>query len=154
MNETPEFPDVTDANDNGLPPEADMDSPGAEVPEQFNYTLILAEVIFSTELGPQSNRVQFLSKSNTACFPQSRLLQLQEIAGRSVVNEVQSLGNGAFKKVTVEAVYLLSLINLGWMTEQQFLSSNIDVSDVPPAPVSLDETAAPSGDNVVPLRPS
>lgn len=132
-------------------PENPAAEPGPVTAPYWRFTLVMAEVIFKCELGIQTRRIQFVSKSNGDTFPRSRLVQLQSLAANNVVAELKSQSNGAIKEITVEAVYLLGNVDLGWMTEEDFFHSDttlISAGEMPEA----DNDALPEGSNVVPLR--
>lgn len=133
--------------------------PVIDEPQLFHFSLILAEVIFTCELGVQTRRTQFVSKVDQALFPRSRLVQLQKIAATNVVNEVKLESNGSIKKVQVEAVYLHGFFDCGWMTEAEFMANETALVAAPE--IAAEDTAAPveeptpdgvGGDNVVQFR--
>lgn len=112
----------------------------------FNYTLVLAEVIYRTagnNVG--SRRCQIFSKADVATFPAARLSQIQNSAASQVSSEVNGKGFQALE------VVILNLLPLGWMTDVEFWGSaaNIPGREETPAPMAgeLGDT-----DNVVPLQ--
>lgn len=124
-------------------------SPGEDYLPTYSHALVLAEVIFTCELGVQSRRVQFPTRSVSSTFPLARLQQLQHRAATQAVAETKAGSNGAIKKIEVIDIVLLGVIDCGWMTEAQFEAGVAD-NETPPQ-----ETGTASDeDNVVPLRPA
>ena len=107
---------------------------------KFYYSLVLAEVIFQTEKGVSSHRIQLFSKSNIEGFPANRLSQLQNSAAHQIQEQVQ--GAVSYKQFKALEVLLLNILPLGYMTDSQFW----ETTSIPdPAPTGGD------GDKVVPL---
>ncbi len=84
------------------------------------FSLILAEVIFQTEDGIASRRVQFLSQSLEDLFPADRLTQLQNSAAHTVREQLKGP-----KQYQVHEVLLLSIIPLGRMTQVEFFGPGV-----------------------------
>lgn len=122
-------------DDNAIPP-----PPPADMPVRFNYSLVLAEVIFSTVKGVGSHRVQLFSKADVPTFPAARIGQLQNSAAHQVMTQVPD------KDFKALEVIFLNVINLGWMTEEEF---GVTLPGAPDAPA---EPSVGSSNNVVPLQ--
>jgi hypothetical protein len=113
-------------------------SPDAE--PVFYYSLVLAEVIFSTIEGVTSHRCQLLSKADVPVFPANRLAQIQNSAANQVQGEVKA------KDFKALEVILHGILPLGQMTNKQFWGSQGQPTEASPT------AAAPQVDNVVPLQ--
>ena len=129
---------------------ADGGLPHVAGPDLLHFSLVLAEVNYTCELGFQTRRVQFINKSNSELFPHSRLLQLQQLAASNAGAEIRSGSKGAIQKIQIEGVYLLAITPCGWMSDEQFAGVHSELVSVDETPVG--ETGTPeNADNVVPF---
>lgn len=113
--------------------------------QQFCYSLVLAEVIYSTDKGIASHRCQLFSKADVLNFPAARLGQLQNSAAHQVQAQVNE------KSFQAIEVIIHNILNLGWMTDVQFWGSQANIpvqeKDADPKPPVISNNS----DNVVPI---
>lgn len=121
-------------------------------PNLTHYTLLCADVVLTTNLGPQSRRIQFISRSDEKIFPQRRLIQLQRQAATAAVTEIAEGSKGALNVISVDAIYIVSSLDCGWMTEEDFLREDLDVALNETAQEDNNASDTPLPDNVHPLR--
>lgn len=115
-------------------------------PQQFCYSLVLAEVIFSTDKGVGSQRTQLFSKADVPNFPAARLGQLQN----SVAHQVQ--GQVSDKNFKALEVVILNILPLGWMTDEGFWGSKAAIpTGAEGLPAAAPQAPSNNVDNVVPL---
>ena len=89
-------------------------------PQKFYWTMVLAEVLFMADGQMQVLKQQFHSKSNLDHYPAQRLKQLQQVAIMQVQQNTQ--GMGICKDFQPIEVFLLGLVPLGLMSDQEFFA--------------------------------
>lgn len=111
--------------------------------QKFWYTAVLAEVIFTIDgKNSDTQKVQFFTKSDIEHFPIKRLQQLQN-------SSVMMLQNAGKKLGTIQGVWLLQLVPLGYMTDEEFGGevTSVNGEPMPEELVKEPEAAVPAAAN-------
>ncbi|WP_199097263.1 hypothetical protein [Dyella sp. ASV21] len=116
--------------------------------QRYRYSLVLAEVIFSTKKGVSTHRVQLFSKADVDTFPAQRLQQLQNSAAMQVRNDVE---DESFKALEV---VLLNILPLGEMSDEEFWGSQANIPGNRPQLQEVDtaDVVGVKDNNVVPIQ--
>ena len=83
-------------------------------PKVEHYLLVTVQIIFNDGVQTAGHTVQFFNKSDTDTIPSPRLQHLQKLAAAKTKQELN------LETFTPLQIQILSIIPLGWMTEEQF----------------------------------
>lgn len=89
-----------------------------------NYSLIVAEVLIDEPEGTRNFRVQLLNRDENNYFNGARLDFIQNQAARQALDQIaktENMDTDALQKMNIRDVLILSICNLGRMTESQWL---------------------------------
>lgn len=121
---------------NETPPNDDL----TPVP-MFHFHMVQAEVVFDSDQGIRSHRLQMPTKSDTQNFSGRRLTVLQNAAAHQVRQLIET------EKFNVLEVYIHALIPLGYMSDFEFYGAAPPEDLIP----EVAAPATPAEDNVLPF---